>query len=88
MSLLEQSLIDVQAELARCTVNPEEWRQMLARWAVGSLHRELDDLAKRTGDRTPEAVLDVLLALQRLLADLGLDGTRSPLAAQVWRGEP
>jgi hypothetical protein len=60
---------------------------MGACWAVGSLHRELDDLAKRTGNRTPEAVIEVLFSLQRLLASLGLRDRWSPYAQQVWRCE-
>lgn len=72
----------------RAHVDQDEWREVVARWAVGSFLNELEELTKRTGDDTPEAVLSVLLATQRLLKELGLRDGRPPHAQRVWRCEP
>ena len=74
--------------LARCRVDPDEWRQLPARWGAGALYRELHDLAKSTGDDTPATVLAVLHTLRRLLVDLGLEDPQAAWAAGVWRAEP
>lgn len=77
-------LYDPAGDLTVGHVALYEWREVVARWAVGSFHRERGDLAKRTEDRTLAAVIQVLFAVQRLLADLELLSGRAPLSAQVW----
>ncbi|WP_147251477.1 hypothetical protein [Blastococcus sp. TBT05-19] len=69
-------------------VDPAEWRQVVAAWGAGGLLNALEELSKRSGDRTPPAVLDAGMALRRLLVDVGLDDGRAPLAADAWRDEP
>lgn len=79
---------DPAADRAALAVDPAEWRAVVAGWGVGGLVNALDELAKRSGDSTPPAVLGASVALLRLLVVLGVADGRAPLAAQVWRAEP
>lgn len=80
---------DPASDLARCYVDPAEWRAVVAAWGAGGFVNALDELAKRSGDCTPPSVLAAGAALLRLLTDVGLaPGDGTPDAADAWRVEP
>ncbi|MDQ4213775.1 hypothetical protein [Microbacterium capsulatum] len=59
---------------------------VVARWGVGGLINDLDELGKR--ETLPPEAFAAARALNRLLRALGITDGRSPWAARVWRAEP